>query len=301
MQPYRFKTISDYHQFRGLPKPEHPLISVINFESIPYIRDDEPKAILQDYYAIALKNNVNCRMKYGQQDYDFDEGAMLFIAPGQLFSVQADGELTHTGWMLLVHPDFLWNFPLAKTIRRYDYFGYSVNEALFLSEKEELTITSILRNIEQEYRNNIDKFSQSIIITQIETLLNYAKRFYQRQFITRQIANSQILERLEELLNAYYDGDAAAEKGLPTVKFIAQSLNLSPNYLNGLLKAQTGQSTQQHIHDRLIEKAKERLSTTELSVSEIAYELGYEHTQSFSKIFKSKTNQSPLEFRAGFK
>ncbi|MCE7054260.1 helix-turn-helix transcriptional regulator [Algoriphagus sp. AGSA1] len=300
MQPHKFKTISDYHQFRGLPKPEHPLVSVVDFESITYLRDDEPNRIVQDFYVVALKKNVNCKMKYGQQEYDFDEGTMLFISPGQVFSLEASSQLTHTGWLLLVHPDFLWNTSLIKTIKRYEYFNYSVHEALFLSEKEEITITTIFQNIAQEYHSTIDKFSQQIIISQIETLLNYADRFYQRQFITRQKANSQILDRLEEILNAHFNNISLPDRQLPSVQFVAESLNLSPNYLNGVLKTLTGQSTQQHIHERLIEKAKEILSTTNLSVGEIAYELGFEYPQSFSKLFKLKTNQTPLEFRSTF-
>ena len=300
MKPKIFKTISEYHQFRGLPRPEHPLVSVINFESITQIRDDEPKSIVQDFYAIALKKNINCKMNYGQQEYDFDEGTMFFISPGQVYSIQANAALTHMGWLLLIHPDFFWNTSLSKTIKQYEYFSYSVNEALYLSEKEEVTITSVLRNIEQEYHSNIDKFSQPVILAQLELLLNYADRFYHRQFITRKITNHKILTRLEEILKEYFNSYSLLEKGLPTVNDIAQSLNVSPNYLSGLLKVLTGQSTQQHIHDKLIEKAKEKLSATDLSVSEIAYELGFEHSQSFSKLFKTKTKLSPLQFRQSF-
>ena len=202
--------------------------------------------------------------------------------------------------MLFIHPDFLWNTSLAKTIRHYEYFDYSVHEALFLSDKEETTIINMMQNIRHEYHSNIDKFSQDIIIAQLELLLNYADRFYHRQFITRKITNHKIINRLEELLNTYFNSDDLVKKGLPTVQHIAEALNVSPNYLSGLLKTLTGESTQQHIHNKLIEKAKEKLSTTNLSVSEIAYELGFEHPQSFSKLFKTKTNFSPLEFRQSF-
>lgn len=300
MKPYKFKTISEYHQFRGLPKPEHPLVSVVKMESIAKIREDEPRSIIHDFYAIALKKNVNCKMNYGQQEYDFDEGTMFFISPGQVYSIQANSELTHSGWLLLIHPDLLWSSALAKSIKQYEYFSYSVNEALYLSAKEDVIITSVLKNIEQEYHSNIDKFSQPVIIAHIELLLNYADRFYHRQFITRKITNHQILARLEELLGKHFDSEVLSEQGLPTVHQIAQALNVSPNYLSGLLKVLTGQSTQQHIHDKLIEKAKEKLSVTNLSVSEIAYELGFEHPQSFCKLFKTKTNLSPLEFRQSF-
>ncbi len=301
MQPHRFKTISEFHQFRKLPKPEHPLISVINLELVKKLPANE-MSLVKDFYSIALKRNFNAKMKYGQQDFDFDEGIMLFMSPGQVLriEVEKDTVLKQSGWMLLVHPDFLWNTPLANTIKQYEYFDYSVNEALFLSEKEETTIAGIMQNIQQEYHSNIDKFSQDIIIAQLELLLNYADRFYHRQFITRRITNHNILDRLEDIITDYLSSDLLAKGGLPTVQYIAGFLNVSPNYLSGLLKVLTGQSTQQHIHNKLIEKAKERLSTTDLSVSEIAYELGFEHPQSFSKLFKTKTNLSPLEFRQSF-
>lgn len=301
MHPRRFKTISEFHRFRELPKPAHPLISVINMETVGQVPAGE-MSLVKDFYSIALKRNFNVRMKYGQHEYDFDDGVMFFMAPGQVFriEVEPDTTLKQSGWMLLFHPDFLWNTPLAKIIKRYEYFDYSVNEALFLSEKEETIITGIMQNIQQEYQSNIDKFSQDIIIAQIELLLTYSERFYQRQFITRKIANHKILDRLEAILSTYLNSDTLIQNGLPTVAYVASALNVSPNYLSSLLKVLTGQSTQLHIHDKLIEKAKEKLSTTNLSVSEIAYELGFEHPQSFSKLFKTKTNVSPLEFRQAF-
>jgi len=259
-------------------------------------------SLVLDYYNISLKRNFSGKFHYGQQDYDFDEGIMFFIAPGQVFRVEHDANqrVQQSGWMLLIHPDFLWNTPLAKSIRQRGYFDYSVNEALFLSSKEEDIITGIIRTIHQEYQNNIDKFSQDIIISQIETLLNYAERFYHRQFITRKITNHQVLDRLENILEEYFTTGDLIKKGLPSVHDIAARLNVSPNYLSGLLKVLTGQSTQQHIHGKLIEKAKEKLSTTDASISEIAYDLGFEHPQSFSKLFKTKTKLSPLEFRQSF-
>ncbi|MGN7204116.1 helix-turn-helix domain-containing protein [Pedobacter sp. SAFR-022] len=227
---------------------------------------------------------------------------MYFLAPGQVLHATPSTDMDHhaSGWILLIHPDFLWNSSLAAIIKRYEFFDYSVNEALFLSDKEEAILNNIIQNIQQEYHANIDRFSQNIIISQLETLLNYAERFYQRQFITRKITNHQVLDRLDKLLKAYFEDPALVKKGLPTVQYIADELNVSTGYLSGLLKVLTGQSTQQHIHDKLIEKAKERLSTTDLSVSEIAYGLGFEHPQSFSKLFKSKTSTSPLEFRQSF-
>jgi AraC-like DNA-binding protein len=227
---------------------------------------------------------------------------MFFISPNQVFRIQANPIPTteKSGWMLLVHPDFLWKTSLAKTIQHYDFFDYSVNEALFVSNKEEKIIQGIITNIKQEYAANIDKFSQNIIISHLETLLNYSERFYERQFITRKITSHRVLNRLEDLLNNYFNDDDLISKGLPTVQTFANELNVSPNYLSRLLKTLTGQSTQQLIHDKLIEKAKEKLSTTELSIAEIAYALGFEHPQSFTKLFKSKTDLSPLKFRESF-
>jgi len=299
---HRVKSITEFHEFRHLPKPQHPLISVVNVEDIRHGPEEEPMTLVLDYYNISLKRNFSGKFHYGQQDYDFDEGIMFFIAPGQVFRIEHDAgqPIRQEGWMLLIHPDFLWNTPLAKSIRQREYFDYSVNEALFLSKKEEDIITGIIRTIHQEYQSNIDKFTQDIIISQIETLLNYAERFYHRQFITRKITNHQVLDRLEKLLEEYFTAGDLIRKGLPTVQDIAARLNVSPNYLSGLLKVLTGQSTQQHIHGKLIEKAKEKLSTTDASVSEIAYELGFEHPQSFSKLFKTKTKLSPLEFRQSF-
>ncbi|AKD55161.1 helix-turn-helix domain-containing protein [Spirosoma radiotolerans] len=302
MQPFRIKTISDYHQVNGLPKPEHPLISVINLDEIKQWPSEKPASLVFDFYSIALKRNFNAivKYKYGQQAYDFDEGVMFFIAPGQVFSVMADRDYQLSGWMVLVHPDFLWNTPLAKKIKQYEYFSYSVHEALHLSEKEEVMVTGIMQYMAHEYHANMDKFSQDIMIAQLDLVLTYADRFYQRQFITRKITNHQTLDRLEAILARFFNGDALAERGLPSVQEIADALNVSPTYLSGLLKVLTGRSTQQHIHDKLIDKAKEQLSTTDLSVSEIAYALGFEHPQSFSKLFKTKTMLSPLEFRQSF-
>jgi len=301
-QLHRIKSISEYHQALGLPKPEHPLISVINLETVQREPNNEPISLVFDFYSISLKRNCNAKFRYGQQQYDFDEGVMFFMSPGQVFGIETEKDvpIRRTGWLLLVHPDFLWNTALAKTIKQYQYFDYSVNEALFLSDKEETAAIGILQSIEHEYQSNIDKFSQSIIIAQLELLLVQSDRFYHRQFITRKISNHKIVNRLEEILYDYFNSDDLADKGLPSVQYIADKLNMSPNYLSDLLKVLTGQSTQQHIHDKLIEKAKERLSTTDLSVSEIAYELGFEYSQSFSKLFKAKTDLSPMKFRQSF-
>jgi AraC family transcriptional activator of pobA len=301
-QTRSIKTISEFHRQRGLSQPGHPLISVVDYAKIQRPDDISESNWVFDFYQISIKRGMNAKMRYGQQEYDFEDGVAFFASPNQVFRIEPNPNpaAKRSGWILLIHPDFLWNTPLAKSIKQYEFFNYSVNEALWLSEKEEAIINNIIQNIEEEYLSSIDKFSKQIIVSQIESLLSYSERFYNRQFITREKSNHQILVRLENILSAYFNGDDLVSKGLPTVEYISGTLNTSTKYLSGLLKVLTGQSTQQHIHDKLIGKAKEKLSTTNLSVSEIAFELGFEHSQSFCKLFKAKAKLSPLEFRASF-
>lgn len=301
-KPYRIKTISEFHRFRGLPLPEHPLISVIDYASIKHSKENNSISWVLDFYSISLKKSSHTKFRYGYQQCDFDEGSLFFMAPNQVFRVEIDKNHTpvNSGWLLLIHPDFIWGTTLAKIIKQYDFFDYAVNESLFLSPKEESTINGIIQNIQQEYQTSIDKFSKQIISTHIENLLSYSERFYNRQFITREKTNHQILERLEKLLTDYFSSDDLVIKGLPSVQYVSEELNVSQSYLGSLLRVLTGQNTQQHIHEKLIEKAKEKLSTISLTISEIAYKLGFEHSQSFSKLFKSKTQLSPLEFRQSF-
>lgn len=301
--PFHFHTITEYHRAAGLPKPAHPLVSLVRMDHLTRPLAEGPFSLVYDFYSISMKRVKNVKFKYGRQSSDFDEGVLFFMSPGQVFGMEIDADtILHPpeGWILLIHPDFLWGTPLAKNIRQYEFFGYSVYEALYLSDKEEQMLNGIVGNIEQEYLSNIDRFSQSVIIAQLELLLTYSDRFYQRQFITRKMANHEILARLEQLLANYFNSGALARKGLPSVTYIAENLNISPGYLSSMLKSLTGQNTQQHLHNKVIELAKEKLSTTNLSVSEIAYELGFEHLQSFSKLFKTKTSLSPMGFRHSF-
>lgn len=296
--PFRIRSITEIHRLMGLPKPHHPLVSIIDLKGLR--NDTGIEAVIFDLYVISMKRGCD-GLHYGQQKYDFDEGLMAFMAPGQILRGEDNGvPAALEGWMLFIHPDFLWNTSLARKIKKYEYFGYATHEALFLSDREEHLINDIVKNIREEYHSNTDKFSQDIIISNLETMLNYAQRFYERQFITRKITNHSILDRLEKELADYFDNDDLLSRGLPTVQYMADKLNISPKYLSSLLKQFTGQTAQQMIHDKLIDKAKEKLSTTELSVSEIAYQLGFEHSQSFNKLFKLKTNQSPLQFRQSF-
>jgi AraC-like DNA-binding protein len=299
----RFTTISEFHAFVQLPQPQHPLFSVVDVGTVPHRDSEEPASTVFDFYAISVKRMRNVNIKYGQHPFDFNEGIMSFMAPGQVFSItvaDAAEAVEKSGWVLYIHPDFLWNTPLAKTIQQYDFWDYSLKETLFLSAREEATILGLIHAIEQEYLASIDRFSKPIIVSHLESLLHYADRFYHRQFLTREKANHEVLERLETLLHAYFNNNNLVERGLPTVQYVADCLHLSPKYLGNLLRVVTGQNTQQHIHTKLIAKAKEKLSATTLTVSEIAYELGFEHVPSFSKLFKAKTNQSPQEFRASF-
>lgn len=297
--PYCYDSLFDLHRMLGLPKPMHPLISLIDNSNNILDNSNLPNIHTSVFYKISYKENLSGKLKYGQSYYDFDEGGLLFVSPNQV-TANSDNNGDHTGYTLIVHSDFLLSYPIAKGIKQYGFFSYSANEALHLSPKEKEVVISIFRNIHDELQNRIDNFSQDIIISQIELLLNYSNRFYKRQFITRKVINNNVLQKLEELLDNHFQDKNLSTQGLPTVQYLSQQLNLSPSYLSDMLRSLTGQNTQQYIHNRLIETAKEKLSSTALSVSEIAYELGFEHSQSFSRLFKTKTNLSPIEFRKTF-
>lgn len=297
--PKKFESLSELHRVLGLPKPLHPLISVVENNQNKINLSRLPGSFVHPFYKISLKNHLSGKIKYGQGYYDFDEGGMLFKAPHQV-SANAEIDQDHSGFTVLFHPDFLAGYPLAKKIKQYGFFSYSVNEALHLSEKEKTTLVSVFKNMEEELASPIDDFSQDVVVSQLELLLNYSNRFYKRQFITRKATNTGLLQKLEDLLDKHFNDASLLKEGVPSVQLLADKLSVSPGYLSDLLRSLTGQNTQQHIHNKLIEKAKEKLSTTDLTVSEIAYALGFGYPQSFSKFFKTKTNQSPLEFRASF-
>lgn len=295
---YKFESLSDFHRVFGLQKPLHPLISFIDIKNMQAAGDGFPPSIVLNFYKIAYKLHVCGKARYGQNYYDFGEGGLVFTAPNQIFESPDDS--VHSGYILLVHPDFFLSYPLAKKIKEYGFFSYAANEALYLSEKEKETIMAIFSIMDGELNSRIDDFSQDVIISQIELLLNYSNRFYKRQFITRKAANSGVLQKLEEVLEDYFNAGKPSSQGIPTVQYLSEQLNISASYLSDMLRSYTGQNTQQHIHNKLIEKAKEKLSTSGLSVAEIAYELGFEHPQSLSRLFKTKTKQSPLAFRQSF-
>ncbi|PWK79134.1 helix-turn-helix protein [Mucilaginibacter oryzae] len=296
----RFRSISESHEAFGLPKPQHPLISLIHFnENNPFNTGMAPIYDIVDFYKITFITQNSGRLKYGQDYYDYNDGSMLFIAPNQLVGSTEYNSKTYA-YILLIHPDFLLGYPLAKKIKEYGYFSYSMNEALHLSGPEREIILSVYQIMEKEINARVDEFSQEVIVSQVDLLLNYVNRFYKRQFITRKTVNSTVLQKTEAILEAYFNSGETLQHGLPTVQFLSEQLHLSTGYLSDLLRSLIGLNAQQFIHLKLIEKAKEKLSGSNLSISEIAYELGFEHSQSFSKLFKTKTKLSPMEFRQSF-
>jgi AraC family transcriptional regulator, transcriptional activator of pobA len=295
--PYIVKSITELHRLLGLPKPRHPLISVYRYDQITTKDEKLLDYFCPQFYSIAIKKNFKGKVRYGQSFYDFDEGMMSFIGPGQLLAHTAGDNTPDEGFCLMFHPDFLAGNELARKIKGYGFFSYELSEALHLSAEEEALVEKIMSEIELEYENRIDVLSQDVMITQIALLLHYSQRFYNRQFITRKPVNNDLLAKLEHVLDEYFGGQAAVSNGLPTVQYIAGQLNLSPNYLGDMLRVLTGHSTQHHIQNKLIEKTKELLTTTTLSVAEVAYLVGFQRPQSLSKLFKNKTKLSPTAYR----
>lgn len=298
-QPVIFNSISELHRALGLPTPLHPLISVVDYSDVKVNTTELEKGMVFNFYKISYKKNFTGKIKYGQNYYDFDEGGLSFFSPNQVITA-LDNEADYGGYTLLLHPDFIAGRPLGQNIKNYGFFSYSVTEALYLSDKEKKVVIGLFDNIRTELDSTIDQISQDVLISQVELLLNYSKRFYSRQFITRKTAGNDLLMRFEALLAEYFDSDQPSLTGLPTVVQLAGPLNVSPHYLSDMLRTVTGQNTQQHIHQKLIEKSKELLSASSLTISEIAYKLGFEHPQSFNRTFKKKTSLSPLDFRQSF-
>ncbi len=294
-------TVTDYTRFFGLPAPAHPLLTLIDLaEACGWARDQNlppvTTPVVQQFYTIALKRGLKGPLYYGHQSYDFSDGVLFFLAPGQVFAVDEALDTSGvSGWLLVFHPDLLHKYPLAQKIATYGFFSYEVHEALHLSEREESVLNGLMQSIQGEYERPIDAFSQDVLISQLEVLLNYANRFYHRQFLTRRTAEHDLLSRFEALLTAYFN--QASEKPLPTVQHFADALSVSPAYLGDMLRTLTGQSTQQHIHFALIEKAKQLLLSTSLTINETAFRLGFEYPQYFTRLFKSKTGQTPAAFR----
>lgn len=289
------RSISDLHTLYGWPKPKHPLVSLIDLKKVNRSNIKENTFYRIGFYSIYCKT-FNGVLKYGKSYYDFSEGSLMFTAPGQVVSSSPDNQVEE-GWGLIFHPDLLNNSALGEKIHSYSFFHYDVNEALHVSEEEKQILSDCVEKIEKEYSQNIDKHTQTLIRNNIELLLNYCDRFYDRQFITRAKVNKDIVQQFEKALKDYFWNESLPELGLPDVKYFASVLNLSASYLSDLLKRYTGKSTQEHIHLQLVEKAKNLLWNSDRPISEIAYSLGFDHPSHFTKIFKAKTGKSPKEYR----
>ncbi|MFL9831710.1 helix-turn-helix domain-containing protein [Flavobacterium sp. ST-87] len=293
------KSVADLHRFYNSGSPKHPLITVIDLKNVS--RSDEnfgDYLYTLDLYTVVYKK-FKGSLKYGRSSYDFQEGTLMFTAPNQVMSPSADTEIEE-GWFLAFHPDFIYGSTLAKKIQKYSFFQYESNEALHISEDEKNSFAEVIFRIKKEYSQNVDRHTQCLILNLIETLLNYSERFYDRQFFTRNKTGNDVIQRFESVLNEYFTDEQLIEKGIPEVKYFADKLNLSSNYLSDLLTKFTGKTTIEHIHLKLVDKAKSILLGTTKSISEIAYELGFEHPSHFTKVFKTRAGVSPLHFRKQF-
>ena len=298
-----FKTLSTYFDYIELPRPEHPMLSVLSANDgsfLPCPKESSPP-ITNDCYSISLKKIVKGNLNYGRTKYDFTNGVLIFIAPRQVMQWDSTGVFEQKGFSINFHEDFIKGTELAQQIKKYGFFSYSANEALHLSPREEKQIESIVENIEIEYQNNQDEFSKEIIISQLSTLLKYANRFYERQFLNRKELSNDLLEQFNEQLDRYFESGQLQEKGIPSIDQIAEKMSVSQRYLSDTLKKETGKTTTEHLQLYLIDEAKNILLNPNKSVSEVAYELGFEYPQYFSRLFKKKEGISPSEFREKYK
>jgi AraC-like DNA-binding protein len=295
---FRINNLSEIFKIMGFAPPKHPLIAFIDFSKTNLTKEVPPSKVVSEFYQISLKEEENCIMSYGRENYDYQEGSLVYTAPGQLMEYKDKINIPiKSGWALMFHPDLIRAFPLNKKMKEYRFFGYHTSEALHISNKEKEILLSILEKIEIELDSNLDDFSEEVIVTNIELLLNYSKRFYNRQFITRKNFSKTIVERFESLLQEYFESGKQKELGIPSVQYCADKLNFSPNYLSDLIRKSTERSVLEHIHYHVIELAKSHLLNSELSISEIAYEIGFEYSQYFSRLFKKKVGMSPMEYR----
>jgi AraC-like DNA-binding protein len=291
-------SISDINNFIE-NKTKHPLVSVIDFSKVED-KIEEGSRITCDFYIVMFKNYSCNKIRYGRKTYDFQDGSLVCLAPNQMLTMDTEVEEKddRLGWGLFFHPDLIRGTSLGKKIKDYTFFSYETNEALHLSDKEKQTLYDIVQKIDLELSENIDRHSQNLIVSNIELLLNYCTRYYDRQFITRKTANSDVLSKVEGILTTYFQSESLHEKGLPTVKYLADEVHLSANYLSDLLKRETGMNAQDRIHYYLIEEAKNLLLNSGKSIGELSFELGFEYPQYFSRLFKAKTGMTPLEYRS---
>lgn len=294
-----FNSISELMLALGHSKPQHPLIALIQYDQAKTNLEHAGRNFLIDFYKVSFKKNFKGQVKYGQGYYDFEEGGLAFLGPNQLVTMSGD-ESAYEGYTLYFHMDLIRNYQLGKNIHQYGFFSYAVSEALFLSEKEKDVLLTVFKSISGELDNNIDAFSQDVLVSQLELLLNHSNRFYNRQFITRKAVYNDLIDKMNTYLDERFDPERSSASGLPNVQEVSDHLHVSARYLTDLLKSLTGQGAQQHIHHKLIEKAKNSLSTSSISIAGIAYQLGFEHPQSFNKLFKQYTNLSPNGYRQSF-
>ena len=292
----QIKTISEIHRFLNLEKPLHPLISVC--KHIPEMNLEITNVKVSfDFYIISLKSDIKGSVNYGRNTYDFEEGTMLFSAPGQVFTVTDEPIIDTKGWTLFIHPELLSKSNLHQVIQQYNFLSYDVNEALHISEKEKVVLTEFVSNIKNEISQNLDRHSQDLIIHNIESILKYSERFYDRQFLTRTNKNKDFISQFELYLKNYFNSERIENNGMPTTEECGRALNMSGHYLSDLLKLETGKTIKEHIHLKLIDKAKYQLLNSSISVKSLAYDLGFEYPQYFSRLFKNKTGMSPSEYR----
>ena len=295
---FNIQSITQVHEYMGLEKPRHPLVSIyenscINAEQVP-----AEQRFTSELYVISLKGGIAGSFNYGRNSYDFQDGTMVFMSPNQVFSPhQAEVVDDPSGWTLLFHPDLIRKSELGRNISQYSFFSYEANEALHVSDEEKQTLTVLAEKIKKEYQQNIDKHTQDLIIINLESLLKYCQRYYDRQFYTRTNLNKDYITTFNQFLKSYFESDLLVKKGIPTVKQCGEALHMSGHYLSDLLKSETGKSAKEHIHLYLVDKAKTILLNTNQSISAIAYDLGFEYPQHFSKLFKTKTGLSPSEYR----
>ncbi len=294
-----FKTLSAYFDYIELPRPEHPMLSVLSAKGkkfLPCPKRNSPP-ITNDCYSISLKKIVRGNLNYGRTKYDFTNGVLILLAPRQVMQWDSSAIFENKGFSINFHEDFLIGTELANQIKKYGFFSYTANEALHLSPKEEIQVESIVENIETEYHNNQDEFSKDIIISQLSTLLKYANRFYERQFLSRKELSNNLLEKFNEQLDNYFESGQLQEKGIPNIEQLAVKMSVSQRYLSDTLKKETGKTTTEHLQLYLIDEAKKNLLNPSKSISQVAYDLGFEYPQYFSRLFKKREGISPSKFR----
>ena len=292
------QSISQIHQLLGLKPPKHPLVSLVFLKDLPDAINFDGARFYSELYMISLKDGIEGSFNYGRNSYDYSDGTLVFTKPNQiLYGKDENHSNNSNSWMLLFHPDLIRRSDLGNQMANYNFFDYEVNEALHLSDEEQANIFELALKIKREYEQNIDQHSQKLIISNIELILNYCTRYYDRQFYVRTNLNQDHVADFQGLLKDYFNSNKPSELGIPSVKYCGEALNMSPNYLSDLLKKETGKSAKDHINMFVVNRAKNQLLGTTEAISEIAYELGFEYPQHFSTLFKKQTGMTPVQYR----